>query len=80
MTVDEYEVLRLVDYLGMTHSACAEQMNISRTTATEICGSARKKAAEAIVCGRELVIEGGSWELCGGGLSVCRLGECRRAT
>ena len=43
LTVDEFEVLRLVDFEGITHSECAKQMNISRTTATEICESARKK-------------------------------------
>ena len=78
LTVDEYEVLRLVDYEGLTHSACASQMNISRTTATEICESARKKVAEAIVCGKDLIIEGGSWELCKGGRDDCFLDSCTR--
>ncbi|MDO5476529.1 MAG: DUF134 domain-containing protein [Eubacteriales bacterium] len=79
LTVDEYETLRLVDHEGLTHSECARQMNISRTTATEICESARHKVAEAIVCGRELVIEGGSWELCGGNRTDCFLGTCTRS-
>lgn len=79
LTIDEYEVLRLVDHEGLTHSECARQMNISRTTATEICESARRKVAEAIVCGRELVIEGGSWELCEGNRKDCFLGSCTRA-
>ena len=55
LTVDEYEVLRLVDLEGLTHSQCATQMNISRTTATEICESARRKvAAGARHRGRQL--------------------------
>ena len=78
LTVDEYEVLRLVDHEGLTHSQCAVQMNISRTTATEICESARRKVAEAIVCSRELVIEGGRWELCGGNRDDCYMESCRR--
>ena len=53
-------------------------MNISRTTATEICESARKKVAEAIVCGKDLIIEGGSWELCKGGRDDCFLDSCTR--
>lgn len=80
LTVDEYEVLRLVDYEGLTHSACASQMNISRTTATEICESARRKVAEAIVCGKDLIIEGGSWELCKGGREDCFVDSCTRRT
>ena len=36
LTVDEYEVIRLVDLEKLTHSQAAELMEISRTTATEI--------------------------------------------
>ena len=78
LTVDEYEVLRLVDLEGLTHSQCATQMNISRTTATEICESARRKVASAIVSSRELIIEGGSWQLCGGNREDCFLESCKR--
>lgn len=78
LTVDEYEALRLVDHEGLTHSQCAVQMNISRTTATEICESARRKVACAIVCSRELIIEGGSWQLCGGNREDCFLESCKR--
>ncbi|MBQ2641468.1 MAG: DUF134 domain-containing protein [Lachnospiraceae bacterium] len=79
LTIDEYEALRLVDHEGLTHSECAQQMNISRTTATEICESAHHKVAEALVGGRELVIEGGSFELCGGNRADCFLSSCTRA-
>lgn len=78
LTVDEYEALRLVDHEGLTHSQCAVQMNISRTTATEICESAHRKVAFALVNSRELIIEGGSWELCGGNRVDCFLGSCNR--
>ena len=78
MTVDEYEALRLIDREGLTHSACAAQMNISRTTATEICESARRKVAEAIVSGRELIITGGNWELCSGRRGDCFREDCPR--
>lgn len=36
MTVDEYEVIRLVDLEKYTHEQCAERMGISRTTVTII--------------------------------------------
>ncbi|MDO5131827.1 MAG: DUF134 domain-containing protein [Eubacteriales bacterium] len=78
LTIDEYEALRLIDHEGLTHSECAAQMNISRTTATEICESARRKVAEAIVSGRGLVITGGSWELCSGGREDCIREDCPR--
>ena len=78
LTIDEYEAIRLIDHEGLTHGECAAQMNISRTTATEICESARRKIAEAIVSGKGLVITGGSWELCGGGREDCFRGDCPR--
>jgi len=78
LTIDEYEALRLVDREGMTHSECAAQMNISRTTVTEICESAHRKVAEAIVEGRELVISGGRWELCSGRREDCLREDCPR--
>ena len=43
LTLDEYEVIRLVDLEKKTHEQCASQMDISRTTVTEIYETARKK-------------------------------------
>ena len=66
LNLDEYEVLRLVDYEHMTHAQCAAQMDISRTTVTEIYDSARTKLADCVVNGKRLVIEGGNYRLCDG--------------
>ena len=30
LTVDEYEVMRLLDYMGFSQEKCAERMNVSR--------------------------------------------------
>lgn len=62
--VDEYEAVRIVDLLKRSHEECAARMQISRTTATEIYERARFKIADAIVNGRELVIEGGRYRVC----------------
>lgn len=64
MTVDEYEAIRLIDLGGLTQEQCAAQMDVARTTITGIYDSARKKLADAIVNGRQLRIEGGSYRLC----------------
>ena len=45
LTVDEYEVIRLIDLERLTHEQCGQQMDISRTTVTEIYESARAKIA-----------------------------------
>lgn len=66
LSMDEFEVIRIVDYEKKTHMECAELMDISRTTVTEIYQSARGKIADCIVNGRQLVIEGGNYHLCDG--------------
>lgn len=68
---DEYEAIRLVDFEKKTHEQCALQMEISRTTVTEIYKRARFKLADSIVNGKRLVIEGGSYRLCGGTAKNC---------
>ena len=45
LAVEEYEVIRLIDLEKLTHEQCAKQMDISRTTVTEIYESAREKIA-----------------------------------
>ena len=71
LSTDEYEAIRLVDFEKKTHEQCALQMDISRTTVTEIYERARFKLADSIVNGKRLVIEGGSYRLCGGTAKNC---------
>lgn len=66
LKVDEYEVVRIVDLEKRSHEHCAQQMQISRTTVTEIYENARFKLADAIINGKRLIIEGGNYVVCGG--------------
>ena len=66
LTLDEYEVIRLVDLKQQTHEQCAFQMDISRSTVQEIYESARRKLAACLVYGRTLMISGGNYRICGG--------------
>lgn len=75
LSLDEYESIRLMDSRGMTHEQCADIMQVSRTTVTEIYASARRKLAEAVVSGSRLIIDGGSVALCDHS-APCRSGAC----
>ena len=66
LTLDEYEVIRLVDLERQTHEQCAAQMDISRSTVQEIYESARRKIAACLVHGKPLHITGGNYRICGG--------------
>lgn len=66
LTLDEYEVIRLVDLEQQTHEQCATQMDISRSTVQEIYESARSKIAACLAHGKPLHITGGNYRICGG--------------
>lgn len=63
MSVEEYEAIRLIDYMGLNQNDCALQMRVSRATVQAIYAEARKKIARFIVEGINLNIEGGDYEL-----------------
>lgn len=79
LSFDEYEVIRLVDFEKKTHEMCAEQMDISRSTVTEIYESARHKLADCLVNGKKLVIAGGNYRICDGSAYKCCGKKCRKA-
>lgn len=77
LTYDEYEAVRLVDLMQLTHNEAAERMEVARTTLTEIYNCARNKIADAIVNGKALAVSGGNYRICCGGSEIC--GEnCRK--
>ncbi len=59
LTLDEYEAIRLADYLGMDHAEAALEMEISRSTFSRLIEKARQKTARFLIEGKELCIEGG---------------------
>lgn len=64
LTYDEYEVIRLLDYMQMTQEQCAQRMGISRPTVTRIYEEARRKMADMLVSGRALMLGGGDVYVC----------------
>jgi predicted DNA-binding protein (UPF0251 family) len=58
---EEYEAMRLLDYLGMTQLEAAKEMAVSRPTLTRIYEKARHNIADAFVNGKAIFIEGGDY-------------------
>ncbi|MCX6809147.1 MAG: DUF134 domain-containing protein [Candidatus Berkelbacteria bacterium] len=59
---DEIEAIRLVDFIGNEQQRAADEMEISRATLQRTYKSARRKIANAIINGKEIILEkeGGS--------------------
>ena len=64
LTVEEYEAVRLMDYLGLNQEEAAARMDVARTTVQRIYAQARRKLSVFLVEGRSLRIDGGSYTLC----------------
>jgi predicted DNA-binding protein (UPF0251 family) len=60
LSLDEFEALRLADYIGNSHAEGADEMGVSRPTFTRLIEKARKKIADFIVEGKLLMIDGGN--------------------
>ncbi len=63
MTIEEYEVIRLIDLEKMTQEECATSLDVSRTTVQSIYSSAREKIARALVEVKTININGGNYRL-----------------
>jgi len=79
LSVDEFEAIRLIDCEGKTHEQCAAQMDVSRTTVTEIYERARKTLADAVVNGKRIEISGGRYRICGGSAQEACGKPCQNA-
>ena len=60
LSIDEFEAIRLADFIGLSHATAANEMEISRSTFTRLIETARRKVAEFISRGKLLIIEGGN--------------------
>ena len=63
LTVDECEAIRLADVEGLSQEEAGEKMGISRATFGRIIQQARKNVADAIINGKAIKIEGGSYKI-----------------
>lgn len=63
LSVEEYETIRLIDYLDYSQDECAKQMQISRSSVVSLYNNARKKIARFLLEGCALNIEGGHYKI-----------------
>ena len=63
LSVEEAEAIRLKDLEGLEQEQGAERMNISRPTFQRVLASGRQKVADALLNGKAIRIEGGSFEM-----------------
>ena len=63
LSVEEAEAIRLKDLGGLDQEAGAERMSVSRPTFQRVLASGRQKMADALLNGKAIRIEGGSFEM-----------------
>lgn len=76
LSIDEHEVIRLIDLEGLEQEQCAQRMNVARSTVQRMYSEAKQKIADCIVNGKILKIEGGDYELCRMDRDCC--GSCNQ--
>ena len=64
MSVEEYEVMRLIDNEDLNQEQCAEVMGVARSTVQRLYNDARKKIADSIINVKVLKISGGDYTMC----------------
>lgn len=76
LSLEEFETIRLIDYVGLTQEQCASQMNVARTTVQRLYTDARKKIAAFFILGSALDIEGGNYKVCENSDRCCQKYDC----
>ncbi|MFA5089397.1 MAG: DUF134 domain-containing protein [Candidatus Omnitrophota bacterium] len=61
LNMDQFEALRLADFMGLTQKEAAKSMHISQQTFSRILKRAHKNIADAIVHGKVIRIQGGQY-------------------
>lgn len=59
--MDEFEAIRLADYMGLNQKEAAKSMQISQQTFSRIVRRARKNLADGLISGKIIRIQGGQY-------------------
>ena len=63
LTIEEIEIIRLIDLENMTQQEAATQLGVSRKTLWNDLQRLRRKVAHAIVHGHPICVTGGAYKL-----------------
>ena len=61
IAMDEFEAIRLCDYMGLPQKEAAQSMRISQQTFSRILKKARKALAKGLINGSTIKIQGGQY-------------------
>ena len=78
LNIDEFEAIRLADFIGMSHEEAAAEMDISRSTFSRLIDSARHKVSNFLIKGELLTIDGGNIHFKGNIISCLDCGHTFR--
>ena len=63
LTMDEFEAIRLADFIGLEQKESARSMNISQQTFSRVLKKGRKTLADSMVNGKVIKIQGGYYAM-----------------
>ena len=61
LTMDEFEAIRLIDFMGFSQKEASRSMRISQQTFSRVLKKARKALADGLVMGKIIKIHGGHY-------------------
>lgn len=61
LATEEFEAIRLADYLGLAQKEAAQSMHISQQTFSRVLKRARRALAKGLVQGATIKIQGGHY-------------------
>jgi predicted DNA-binding protein (UPF0251 family) len=61
LNIDHFEAIRLADFMGLSQKEAAISMHISQQTFSRVLAKAHKTVSEAIITGKIIKIQGGSY-------------------
>jgi predicted DNA-binding protein (UPF0251 family) len=73
--MEEFEAVRLADFMGLNQKEAAKSMRISQQTFSRILKKARKTIASSLINGATLKIQGGNFQISSGEDSPAKASE-----